>query len=124
MSVPVAINNRAIAVVFVSLLHVAIPWVVAVAALCIGLDFTNAPLHGELQSAVVVVAVACLFLVELPRLLSLKAAWGHLPMATAVIARWLGIVLILVTVRVATDVLDPIPHRVFAAWAVTAPLLV
>jgi putative colanic acid biosysnthesis UDP-glucose lipid carrier transferase len=99
-----------------------VPWTVPVGTLCMLLDLAAVPGGAGRSAAVVLVGVACLFLVELPRPLSLKGSWGHLPLAATVFLRWLGILAVTGVVLAFTDVLAAIPLTVFAIWALVSPL--
>ena len=120
----VTINRRALLIGIAAVLHVAVPWLTSVLFLVCLTSFMG-DLHAPgFQAALVVVGVTCLFLVELPKSLSVQATWAHLPAATGIIAHWLGIQVVLLAIMAVSDVLDPIGFDVYLVWSIVTPLLV
>ncbi len=120
----VTFNRRVLWIVLAGVLQAGIPWFVAMAVLWLGLQLLGGLDNPGLSTAVVVLGVACVFFVKMPRPLNTNSSWTRLPMATSLIVHWLWILAIAGGVYVLSDVLDAVPGRVFLFWAVGTPLAV
>ena len=120
----VTFNRRILWIVLGTVAQAAIPWLAAMAVLWLGLRLLGGLDNPGLPSAVIVLGVACVFFVRVPRALNMNASWTRLPIAANVAVHWLWILAIVSAVHAVSYILDPVPGRVLLFWAVGTPLAV
>ena len=120
----VTFNRRILWIVLGTITQAAVPWLAAMLVLWLGLRLIGGLDSPGLSTAVVVLGVACVFFVRVPRALNMNASWTRLPIAANVVVHWMWILTIVAAVHLVSDVLDPVPGRVFLFWAAGTPLAV
>ena len=120
----VTFNRRILLIVLGTIAQAAVPWLAAMLVLWLGLRLLGGLDNPGLHTAVIVLGVACVFFVRVPRALNMNASWTRLPIAANVVVHWMWILAIVGVVHVVSDVLDPVPGRVFLFWAAGTPLAV
>lgn len=125
MTAVIPFNRRTLLVALVALLHIALPWLAVMALLLASLRLFAVPIDSGVIAPAVVIGVTSLLYVEVPRPLGIMRGNGtHLPLASGVIAKWLGIALVLLVIFITTDVLEPVAGRPLWLWITLSPIVV
>jgi hypothetical protein len=120
MTQPVLFKQSFLIAILVAMQAV-VPAVVAVASLyatiiLFGIRFDRS------STAIVIVAVLCLVLVQPPREVNTQITSARLTAVTDVIFRWLLLLAVLLAIGYVTHSLVEYPRRIFMTWAVVTPL--
>jgi putative colanic acid biosysnthesis UDP-glucose lipid carrier transferase len=116
-----ALLKQSLLIAILTGVQAVVPAVVAVASLYATIIFFGGKFDPS-SAAIVIVAVLCLVLVQLPREVSTQLNSARLSAVADVIGRWLMLLAVLLAVGYVTKSLNGYPRHIFLTWATATPV--